>query len=346
MTQAEMEMMDDPFLRYIQRDPLPGAGVRVIRLAKVLTELDEAILAPLVAELKALGREVETRTVTTEGIAHSDALRLGLEGATEPLALVTTADEPWTAEHLGPLIEAIDHCDHVIGRRPPENGNRWLRWVGSLPRRFIFAVPLQDIHSPCRLHRREKLQEIVLESASSMIDLEILAKATFFGHLIDEVPVPALASTPRTKGWWRDWNHLFKNPCLDRGSSGPAEDAEGDQEADDGPDGHDQDGGSDVDQGGTLEHHAAEGADKLGERKRLDQRLNQGGEALGGEENARAEPHGNHDGVHESTDGLGAVGTRGDQQADAGEGQGANDVDDDHRDEPAADGHLKHEDAE
>ena len=41
-------------------------------------------------------------------------------------------------------------------------------------RRLIFAVPLHDVHSPCRLHRLEKLQAISLQSESSFLDPEIL----------------------------------------------------------------------------------------------------------------------------------------------------------------------------
>ena len=61
-----------------------------------------------------------------------------------------------------------------------------------LARRLIFAVPLRDVHSPCRLHRLDKLAAIPLQSASSFLDTEILAKATFLGHLIDEVAIPPL----------------------------------------------------------------------------------------------------------------------------------------------------------
>ena len=106
--------------------------------------------------------------------------------------LVTTADEPWTKAHLEPLLEAINQCDHVIGCRPTASRGNWAGHPGSLVRRLIFAVPLHDVHSPCRLHRLDKLAVIPLQSASSFLDIEILAKATFLGHLIDEVAVPPL----------------------------------------------------------------------------------------------------------------------------------------------------------
>ncbi len=126
--------------------------------------------------------------------------------------LVTTAEEPWTAAHLTPLLEAIDHCDHVIGRRPAGSWARFGRWLASLPRRLVFAVPLRDIHSPCRLHRLDKLAAIPLQSSSSFLDLEILAKATFFGHLIDEVDVPPIRGPIGSRGWWSDCRRLLRDP--------------------------------------------------------------------------------------------------------------------------------------
>ena len=39
----------------------------------------------------------------------------------------------------------------------------------------------------------EKLAAIPLQSGSSFLDLEILAKATFLGHLLSEVEIPPLA---------------------------------------------------------------------------------------------------------------------------------------------------------
>ena len=65
-----------------------------------------------------LGRRSNIGSYRSTTSAWPNRLRRGLEGASLPLVLVTTADEPWTADHLGPLLEAIDKSDHVIGRRP------------------------------------------------------------------------------------------------------------------------------------------------------------------------------------------------------------------------------------
>ncbi len=117
----------------------------------------------------------------------------------------------------------------LIGRRPAGDREQWSRWLKSLPRRLVFALPLLDIHSPCRLHRLEKLAAIPLQSASSFLDTEVLAKATFLGHLIDEVDVPPLRSLLRTAGRWSDWKQVFRHPLFKR-VSGPAEEAQGQHE--------------------------------------------------------------------------------------------------------------------
>ncbi len=131
-----------------------------------------------------------------------------------PGALPAASREPAAAG-------ARDHRRGAVDRGPPgtaPEGDRplrsrrgtpagrlaaaWDRWLASLPRRLVFAVPLRDVHSPCRLHRLEKLARIPFQSASSFLDMEILAKATFLGHLIDEVDVPPLCgrTCPRALG--------------------------------------------------------------------------------------------------------------------------------------------------
>ncbi len=107
--------------------------------------------------------------------------------------LVTTAEEPWTkaaSRATSGSHQPVRPC-HWLPARAAAARN-WTGLLGSLVRRLVFAVPLRDVHSPCRLHRLDKLAAIPLQSASSFLDTEILAKATFLGHLIDEVAVPPL----------------------------------------------------------------------------------------------------------------------------------------------------------
>ena len=172
---------------------MPDAGIRIILLTDhCRRNLPKAIVCSLADLIAASGRPVERCVVSVGDDGLGRALERGLQGATLPLVLVTTAEEPWTKDHLEPLLEAINQCDHVIGCRPAGAGEIGSACPGLLVRRLIFAVPLHDVHSPCRLHRLDKLAAIPLQSASSFLDTEILAKATFLGHLIDEVDVPPL----------------------------------------------------------------------------------------------------------------------------------------------------------
>lgn len=277
MTTSEED--DDPYLRHFRRDPLPDAGVRILLLTDRPGDRAAAIIDPIADLLRSLGREVEARveSIAPDGFAH--AIARGLAGAHLPLVLLTTADEPWTDAHLRPMVAEIDHCDHVIGRRPAPGWPGVRRWLASLPRRVVFAVPLPDVHSPCRLHRLGPLARIPLQSASSLVDLEILAKATFFGHLIADVDVPPLAATVHNRGSWADLRRLLKEPTF-AVPSGPSEEAQGQREADHGPGREDGQRRGDVDHPGSLQDHPTQGAGHLGQGQGLDERLGGVGESL------------------------------------------------------------------
>src|SRR4051794_9763522 len=103
----------------------------------------------------------------------------------------------------------------------------------------------------------------------------------------------------------------------------PAEEAEGDGKGADGVGGEDGELGPDGGERVPLEHDAAEGLVEGSERQGVDQRLNFGGEALGGEKDAGEDPHREHHEVHHAGDGLNGLCPAGDKQADAGEGGAA-----------------------
>jgi hypothetical protein len=288
MTTTEAD--DDPFANHLHRDPLPNAGVRIILMTDLPAESANSIMSSLADLVAALGRPVERciESVGSEGLDRS--LERGLRGATLPLVLVTTAEEPWTTEHLEPLLEAINQCDHVLGCRQDRVRTKWSGLPVVLMRRFIFAVPLRDVHSPCRLHRLDKLAAIPFQSASSFIDTEILAKATFLGHLIDEVVIPPLRGRVVSTRLWSDLNQVLGHPRFVR-SSGPPEEPQCKCESDDGPGGEDQNGGADIHETCPLEKNSTHGADELREWQGLNEGLGGGGKTFGREENTGEEPH-------------------------------------------------------
>lgn len=274
----------DPFEAHYHREPLPDAGVRVVAMAGADPARAEVIGQDLVDMLVRLGRPAEVVVERLHDGGRNRALERALADAAFPLVLVTSATEPWTEAHLKPLLAAIDECDHVVGRRSGAALSRLGRWLAAWPWRILFAVPVVDVHSPCRLHRREKLAAIPIQSASDFSDVEILAKATFFGHLIDEVKIPPLESA-RPTGRWGDFLEVFRRPVLVR-KSAPAEDAKGEQEGDDGPGGEDRQSRGDGDEARPAQQDHPQGADELGQGQRLDERLEGRREVLRLEEDA------------------------------------------------------------
>lgn len=256
--------IDDPFEAHFRRETRARAAIRILGLTR-----DAEAARPHAEALAALVRE-RKRTADVVLIAldppegRAAALRRAVAECPHPLLIVTSALEPWTAAHLDPLLESINHCDHAFGRRPQPPMGRFLRWLGNRVWRFAFAVPVDDVHSPCRIHRIEALRTIVFQSAGPTIDVELIAKATFLGHLIDEVPVPALAG-PDAKSSAGEAMTLFNRPAFVE-ASGPAEDAQGEEKRDDGPDRQDDQAPGHVDQAGALKDDRAHGVEQLGQR--------------------------------------------------------------------------------
>ncbi len=280
---SNAEEFFDPYEAHLHRDPLPGAAVRVVVIAEGDTDRSQAVAHALVDLLAGRGRVAESVVVDVKGLGSGPALEKGLEGSTCPVAIVTTAVEPLSDSHVEPLLVALDHCDHVVGRRPASFPVRVVQRAVWVAYRILFAVPVRDVHSPIRAHRLDKLAAIPLQSSSSFLDVEMLAKATFFGHLIDEVEVPPLAGHHLGRYYWLDLVDVFRRPVLVRPpASTPSENSQRDDEGDDRPGGEDGQGDHDVmvEQPRPFEDDSAEGLGQLGQREGLDQRLDGGGEAI------------------------------------------------------------------
>jgi hypothetical protein len=246
---------DDPFEAHSHREPRSRAAVRVVVLDRggAAPAQAEAVGAGLIALLKGHHRKADLRIVSVRDCGGiGPAIEQAAADCDSPLVLVTTASEPWTEAHLRPLLEAIDKCDHVLGRRP---GHRWRQWLATLRWRIVFAVPVRDVHSPCRLHRREALAAIPLQSASSFAEVELLAKATFLGQLIDEVSVPPLAAPPPRIDP-ADVQRVFRHPCFRRDSAPPKQ-AQGEEKRDDRPDRQDDQRGRDLGEAGAFQDHTS-----------------------------------------------------------------------------------------
>src|SRR5271165_1120721 len=89
---------NDPYAAHMRRNPLPGAGIRIIFLTELSADSVERIIAPIVAWLQAAGRPVAVRTVILDGRTArlNDAVRGALDDLSHPLVLITTAVQPWS----------------------------------------------------------------------------------------------------------------------------------------------------------------------------------------------------------------------------------------------------------
>ena len=270
-----------------KREPLPKAAVRVVVMAVEDAARAQGIGDGLVRLLSQRGRKATSVVVRPDVHGWNRALEHGLLETDEPVVIVTSAVAPWSVGHLDPLLKAIDERDHAIGRRPRSFAGRVARWLVRWPYRFLFAVPVADVYSPLRIHRREALAKIPLQSASRLLDVEILAKATFFVQTIEEVDVPATcrrspsgrsrATCPRSSR-----TRSSGRPTSRPEGSGPAEPSEGQREGADGPGREDAQGDQDVavEQPRPFEHHPPEADQELGQGQRLDEGLDRLGEPV------------------------------------------------------------------
>jgi hypothetical protein len=330
------------------RDPIPDGEVLVIVMAGKDCADPDAIGQGLLDLLKARNRKAEAFIVRPDAKGWDKAFEEGLEAGSQPIVLITTSTERWSAKHLAPLLKAIDLRDHVIGLRPASLTGRLKRWIKTLPWRGLFALSMADPFSPCRMHRRSALDRLVPQSSSRFLEVELLAKATFLTQVIEEVEVPSLASSP-VEGIWSDFLAVLKAPVFVRPKPpSPAENLESQREGSDGPGGEHGEGNQDdvTGQVGSFEHHGSQGVEELSEREGLDEPLSLGGKPLDREEEAGEDPHREHHEVHQTADGLGVLSPAGDQEADPGEGQGSDNLD--HADHPevTSDRHPEPKDSE
>jgi glycosyltransferase involved in cell wall biosynthesis len=182
------------------------------------------------------------------------ALRTALAEARHPLLFYAPAEPEYRPEYLGLLLDKsasgsgqgkdVDQAHILSGYRagvPMPLGLRvlgwfwrvfcrvvfshvsaplpgwlgWRRWAGWLVVRILFALRYHDVCCPVRLMRREIFTRIPIQSNSSFVHVEILAKANFLGHLMaEEVPLPV--APPPYRGdlrlLGRDCRRLLTHP--------------------------------------------------------------------------------------------------------------------------------------
>ncbi len=252
----------DPIESHLKRDSCQGAGVAVVVLGCEGSENAREVGESIRRLLADRSRSSDVIVVDpNERDNRGELLMETLRGVDQPLTILTRGRTPWTAAHLDPLLKAIDHCDHVVGRRAKSRSGRVGRWLASLPWRWLFAVPVCDVQSPCSIHRTATLKAIPLQSLTDFVTIEILAKATFLGQLLDEVAIPPIEeSKPHIS--MQDFLRVFRHPTF-RLPSIPAEDPEGEREGQNGPGAENGHGGGDLKERRAVEDDRSQSVEQL-----------------------------------------------------------------------------------
>jgi hypothetical protein len=213
-----MPEVDDwihPLDAMAKREPIPRGAVRVIVLATGDSSRAQAVAQGLLSIVRQRGRTGSLIVVQPADGGWNRAIERGLDGSDEPIVVICTATTVPSGGHLDPLLKAIDARDHVVGKRPASQLGRVVRWLKTWPYRVLFAVPVADVFSPIQAHRRVALEAIPLQSVSQFVQVETLAKATFFVHTIEEVEIPDLPSEP-VGPTGHDLRLVFTHPVLKR----------------------------------------------------------------------------------------------------------------------------------
>ena len=204
-----------------------------------------------VAEMAARTDELATRIPALRICHHAEArgfgaaLRTGIEAARHPLLFYTMGDRQYQPADLQRLLDVIDRVDLVTGCRAGRVPPLWWRglallyrigarilfglsmaaspcWLGRVGRgsrwlaRWLFGVRVHDPECAFRLFRRSIFRRIPIQSDGDFAQVEILAKANFLGHLMDETPVayqwpaaPVKVPAGSRRRFWREVRQLL-----------------------------------------------------------------------------------------------------------------------------------------
>ena len=109
----------------------------------------------------------------------------------------------------------------ALEAKPEPRWPGWSAWTRRLASRWVLAVPGNDPGTPHRMLRREMIPSLNLQSASGFAWVEMVAKATFLGALVEELPTPTRGEgdppvIPAEPDWWRDFRKLCSDPVFGR----------------------------------------------------------------------------------------------------------------------------------
>jgi glycosyltransferase involved in cell wall biosynthesis len=149
---------------------------------------------------------------------YGAALQSGFRAATKTLVFYTDGDCQFDLNDLPPLLPLMQQYDIVSCYRlnRQENLRRKLNawcWTGLM--NVLFGLKIKDMNGAFKLYKRKIFDVIKMESKGSLLNSEILARASHQGFTITQVgvrhyPRTAGKAGPKTKVIFRAFKELFK----------------------------------------------------------------------------------------------------------------------------------------
>ena len=123
---------------------------------------------------------------------YGGALKTGFRESRFELVFFADGDNQFDLREISKLLERIDGCDLVVGRRVDRkdpfhrklNAHAW-----NLLVRILFGLRVKDIDCAFKLIKKRVLDSFVLEADGAMISTELLVRAHEAGFVIEQVPV-------------------------------------------------------------------------------------------------------------------------------------------------------------
>lgn len=132
---------------------------------------------------------------------YGGALKSGFNASTKKWVFYTDGDAQYDAGELKKLVKKLDAKTDVVNGFKIKRSDAFYRiFLGgayNMFSRLMFGIKIRDIDCDFRLMRREIFDNIILESNSGVICVEMIKKIQDNGYRFNEVPVHHY---PRTSG--------------------------------------------------------------------------------------------------------------------------------------------------
>jgi dolichol-phosphate mannosyltransferase len=148
-----------------------------------------------------IAREMEARVIPDNGLGKGDAVRVGIEAARHPIAVMIDADGSHDPGDIPKLVDPIinEEADLVMGSRMlggsdelfgsiPEVIRLSGSLVISLSINYRFGLRLTDYQNGFRAIRTDVVRAIGLTSNITTIEQEMAMKCLRYGYRVTEAP--------------------------------------------------------------------------------------------------------------------------------------------------------------